>query len=166
MLPIDKKTVTRSLAEFEKRLDVESCTFHYYYFVSKYYLSDGKDVEHWCLVAIDYFESLPFQHSAYESVFKKYIIEYYRQHGEVERAIAMVTLFISKIGYGDGIWMRYIFIYTELLLESKQFDLALQKYQEVLALPLYRELPEDKKMRWDTIKQIIDQSIKVDKRQY
>lgn len=155
---------TNHLEEFEKRLEVENCTLRYYYYVCKYCLSKDKEIEHWCLIAIKYFESLPFHHSAYESVFKKYIITYYKEQGEIQKAISMVTSFLSKVGYGDGVWMRYIFIYTELLIESEQFDLANQKYQEVITLPLYCELPEDKKAERGALKQIINQSIYVNKR--
>ncbi len=149
-LPIDTDKVISFLLELKHKLPKDNLCYHYIFFECKSLVCEGAALENLYLEAIDYFESLYFNHSTYVGIFTKHLIGFYTADGQSVKAKALIESKIDKYEMGSTPWFRFMMIYANFLANQND-KLVLDITNTATNHPKYNELPEDNRIEWSVI---------------
>lgn len=149
-LPVETDKVISFLLELKNKLPKDNLCYHYIFFECKSLICEGAQLENLYLEAIDYFESLYFNHSTYISVFIKHLIEFYTSNNQLIKAKSIIASKVNKYETGSTPWFRFMKVYANFLANQND-DLVIDITNEVTSHPKYSELPEDNKIEWSVI---------------
>ncbi len=136
----------------EQTLYASSSDFHFFFYQIKLKLSHGDEYEFWCKKAIEYFENLYFNHSAFISAFHRRLVHYRFEQGDVSIAtlklLKEVTVQVKQ--YSDA-WYRYVHTMVKMLLNLEDYNESIKWINKVLRSKKFRYQPKDHKNEWQLI---------------
>lgn len=147
-LPVDKTKIQNSLEYIKSKMQLDSCTYHYYYYQCQCILSKGDEYLKHCENAYDYFSNLYFNHEAYIAIFLNKIIYHQMENDELEKGKSNLKKLMQIVKYGSSKW--FIAMYSKVNLYIKEFEIenAEKSLDEVIAHSNFKERSNDEKLEW------------------
>jgi len=149
-ISIDTDKVFSFLLQLKDKLPQDNLCYHHIFFECKSLVCKGEELERLYIEAIDYFESLYFNHSTYISVFIKHLIGYYISAGQPLKAKAMIESKMDNYEEGSTPWFRFMLIYAQFLANQNDPTL-LDVIKTVTSHAKYTQLPDDNHTEWNVI---------------
>jgi len=136
----------------EQTLYTSSSDFHFFFYQIKLKLSDGDEYESWCIKAIDYFENLHFNHSAFTSTFHRRLVHHRFENGDVGIAtIKLLQEVIDQVKPYSAAWYRYVHTMVKIQLNQDKFEESNRFINKVLRSKKYRYQPKEHRNEWQLI---------------
>jgi len=136
----------------EQKLHIYSSDFHFFFYQIRLKLSKAEEYEYWCKEAIEYYDNLYFNHSAFSSIFHRRLVHHKFENGDY--GIDTLKLLQDVIGrtnqYSDA-WYRYVHTLVKILLNHGDFNQAYQWISKVLNSKKFRYQPKDHRNEWQII---------------
>jgi len=150
-LEINKTEIESSLEHIRRKMKLDSCTYHYYYYQCLCILSEGNEYLKYCEEATDYFSNLYFNHEAYISVFLNKTIYYQIEHNELEKAEANIKRLFKLLKKGSGKWFMAMYSLVNLLIQKEEFKEAFTQFAVVINHSAFKEKSSDEKLEWQIL---------------
>ncbi len=134
------------------KLELESTGFYHYYYQIKLKLCSDQEYEEVCLEAIDYFESLHFNHSAFISIFKNRLLLHKLQKGDFRiKTISAIKFLIENVEKFSTSWYRYARSLMKIYLNRGDYIEASKWIAKVKGSKKYRNIPKSHKNEWEVL---------------
>lgn len=159
-LDFDEIEIIRSLQLIKEKLPFESQIYHYYFYSCQLMVASDYEYEKHLLSAINYFEDLYFEHSAYVSSFLNKLIQFNIKKENYIEAEVLIIKHLSRCQEGSTMWFRYIKTACLLYKSIGKLNKAQSFLEIAIKTNKYRDLPEDDKIEWGGIKDEIISEIK------
>lgn len=134
------------------QLELESAGFYHYYYQIKVKLCSDHEYENVCHEAIDYFENLYFNHSAFISIFKNKILQYKLKKGEVTIDVIRTNQYlldnVEKFGTS---WYLYARSLMKIYLNIGDYLEASKCLLKVQGSRKYRNIPKSHRNEWELL---------------
>jgi hypothetical protein len=136
----------------EKSLHSNSSDFHFFFYQIKLKLSKGQEYKYWCEEAIKYFKNLYFSHDAFLSVFRRRLLHFNLENGDLSiTTLKLLKEIINKeIQYSNS-WYIYVHTLVKTLMYLNDFNEASKWINKVLKSKKYRFIPKDHRNEWELI---------------
>ena len=149
---LDNEYFSKWLKLAEKTLYTRSSDFHFFFYQIKLKLSQGDQYEFWCKKAIDYFEKLHFNHSAFASTFHRRLVHYRFENGDVGIAtLKLLKEVIDLVKQYSSSWYRYVHTMVKVLLSQDKFEESHILINKVLRSKKFRYQPKEHRNEWQLI---------------
>jgi len=136
----------------EQTLYTSSSDFHFFFYQIKLKLSHGDEYELWCKKAIEYFENLYFNHSAFTSTFHRRLVHYKFENGNVSIAtLKLLKEVIDEVKPYSDAWYRYVHTMVKILLNLEDYNESTRWINKVLRSKKYRFIPKEHRNEWQLI---------------
>jgi len=137
------------LSKAEKRLDESSSDFHFFYYKIQLAITSGDEYEKYCELAIQYFESLYFNHATYLSIFRNRLKDYRIKKNDVSlKTLGLLNdLLKSSIRYSNS-WYLYAFTYVKVNINRGEISESKKWINRVLRSGKFRTLEQKQRNQW------------------
>lgn len=150
-LNFDELEIIRNLQLINEKLPFESQIYHYYFFSCQLMIATDYEYEKHLMIAIDYFEDLYFEHSAYISCFVNKLIQYNIKEGNNLKAEVLINKYLSRCEVGSTPWFRYVKTACLLYLSLGMSLKANAYISKAIESNKYQDLSDDDKVEWTEI---------------
>jgi len=156
-LSVDKNEIQASLDYLRSKMQLDNCTYHYYYYQCQCILSKGAEYLKNCEDALQYFTNLYFNHEAYIAIFLNKIIYYQIENNNLESAEANLNKLFSILKHGSSKWFIASYSQINLLLKKGDTINAAKNIEKIVNHPSFSERSNDEKIEWKILSEQIEQ---------
>lgn len=136
----------------EQTLHSNSSDFHFFFYQIKLKLSKDQEYKYCCEEAIKYFESLYFEHNAFLSVYRRRLLHFNLENGDLSiTTLKLLKEIINKeIQYSNS-WYLYVHTLVKTLMYLNDFNEASKWINKVLRSKKFRFIAKDHRNEWELI---------------
>jgi len=147
-----REHIKKWLQSEQLTLGIDSSGFFYYYYQIRLKLCQESEFENICLEAVNYFENLYFNHSAFISIFKNKILQHKLGKGNVTiDTIRTIKYLIGNVEKFGTSWYRYMRSLMKMYLNIGDFIEASKCISRVQGSKKYRNVPKSHRNEWELL---------------
>ena len=147
----DKERHLELLNEMESKLEFDSWMYRCFYFFIKLIICKKEKYEIICRESIEYFSNLPFNHSAYISIFRNRLLNYKIANGDLLKSKLVLKDQMNDYKIFTYHWYIYALTYVRVLLYAGDTSEAYKWYKKVADSRNYITLPKDHRNEWEVL---------------